>query len=80
MTLPIQGDEPTKPSVTKESMLVKPNLKGDWPNIYLLLLLYIMQGIPLGITNCIPIILQSKQNVTYKEQVNVFDILVSNLL
>jgi len=73
MTLPTQGDEPTKSTVTKESMLVKPNLKGDWPNIFVLLLLYMMQGIPLGIIVVIPMLLQSKQNVTYKEQVNIFD-------
>jgi len=74
MTIPTQGDEPAKSTtVTKESMLVKPNLKGDWPNVFLLLLFYIMQGIPLGITLVIPILLQSKQNVTYKEQVNIFD-------
>jgi len=71
MTLPIQGDEPTKSTVTKESMLLKPNLKGDWPNIFVLFLLYIMQSIPSGIIAVIPIFLQSKQNVTYKEQVNI---------
>jgi len=80
MTLPTQKDEPTKSTVAQESILVKPNLKGDWPNIFLLLLLYIMQGIPLGITTVIPILLQSRKNVTYKEQVNVFDILISNVL
>ncbi|KAL5240883.1 hypothetical protein ACI65C_008293 [Semiaphis heraclei] len=68
MTLPTQGDEPTKSTMMKESMLVKPNLKGDWPNIFVLLLLYMMQGIPFGIIAVIPILLQSKQNVTYKEQ------------
>ncbi|XP_022174756.1 acetyl-coenzyme A transporter 1-like [Myzus persicae] len=68
MTLPTQEDEPTKSTVTKESMLVKPKLKGDWPNIFLLLLLYIMQGIPIGIVTVIPILLQSRQNITYKEQ------------
>lgn len=73
MTLPTQGDEPTKSTMMKESMLVKPNLKGDWPNIFVLLLLYMMQGIPFGIIAVIPILLQSKQNVTYKEQVNIFD-------
>lgn len=80
MTLPTQKDEPIKSTVTKESMLVKSNLKGDWPNIFLLLLLYVMQGIPLGIVTVTPILLQSTQNVTYKEQVNVFDILISNVL
>jgi len=61
-----QEDEPTKSKVEKESVS---DLKGDWPNIVILMLLYIMQGIPLGIVTVIPIILQSKQNITYKEQV-----------
>ncbi|XP_060866110.1 acetyl-coenzyme A transporter 1-like isoform X2 [Metopolophium dirhodum] len=68
MTLPTQKDEPTKSTLTQESILVKSNLKGDWPNIFLLLLLYIMQGVPLGIITVTPMLLQSKQNVTYKEQ------------
>jgi len=80
MTLPTQKDEPTKSTETKESMFVKSNLKGDWPNIFLLLLLYIMQGIPLGIVTVTPMLLQSKLNVTYKEQVNVFVILISNVI
>ncbi|XP_060833849.1 acetyl-coenzyme A transporter 1-like isoform X2 [Rhopalosiphum padi] len=68
MILPIQEDEPTKSVVENELILAKTNLKGDWPNIFLLLLLYIMQGVPLGLVAGIPILLQSKQNVTYNEQ------------
>jgi len=49
----------------------KPNLKGDWLNFFLLLLLYTMQGIPLGLTLAMPIILQSNKNVSYKDQVNI---------
>ena len=49
----------------------KPNLKGDWLNFFLLLLLYTMQGIPLGIAAAMPIILQSNKNVSYKDQVNI---------
>ncbi|XP_022165986.1 acetyl-coenzyme A transporter 1-like [Myzus persicae] len=46
----------------------KPNLKGDWLNFFLLLLLYTMQGIPFGLTLAMPIILQSNKNVSYKDQ------------
>lgn len=50
--------------------LVEPNLKGDWMNIALLMLLYIMQSLPLGLSMAIPILLQSNKNVTYNDQVN----------
>ncbi|XP_001949436.2 acetyl-coenzyme A transporter 1 isoform X1 [Acyrthosiphon pisum] len=46
----------------------KPNLKGDWLNFFLLLLLYTMQGVPFGLALVMPIILQSKKNVSYKDQ------------
>jgi len=79
MTLPKQEDEPTKSVVKNELILDKPNLKGDWLNIFLLFMLYIMQAIPVGLVTAISILLQSKQNVTYKEQVNVFGILIWNI-
>ncbi|XP_060878679.1 acetyl-coenzyme A transporter 1-like [Metopolophium dirhodum] len=47
----------------------KPNLKGDWLNLLLLLLLYAMQAILYGLASlAIPIILQSNKNVSYKDQ------------
>ncbi|CAI6363584.1 unnamed protein product [Macrosiphum euphorbiae] len=46
----------------------KPNLKGDWLNFFLLLLLYTMQGIPYGLALAMPIILQSYKDVSYKDQ------------
>ncbi|XP_050525715.1 acetyl-coenzyme A transporter 1-like isoform X2 [Daktulosphaira vitifoliae] len=46
----------------------KPNLKGDWMNINLLLLLYMFQGIPLGFSDAIPLILQNQKNVSYHDQ------------
>ena len=49
----------------------KPNLKGDWLNFFLLLLLYTMQGIPYGLALAMPIILQSYKDVSYKDQVNI---------
>ncbi|VVC28211.1 Major facilitator superfamily domain,Acetyl-coenzyme A transporter 1 [Cinara cedri] len=46
----------------------KPNLKGDWSNIFLLILLYTIQFIPHGIVISFPIIIQSKKSVTYNQQ------------
>ncbi|XP_060835227.1 acetyl-coenzyme A transporter 1-like [Rhopalosiphum padi] len=68
MTLSTQQDEPTKSVVENDLIIAKTNLKGDWSNIFLLLFLYMMQGIPLGLVHAIPLFLQSKQNVTYKDQ------------
>lgn len=42
-------------------------LEGDRLNVALLLLLYVLQGIPLGIAASIPYLLQSR-HITYKEQ------------
>jgi len=49
----------------------KPNLKGDWLNFFLLLLMYTMQGVAFGLALVMPIILQGKKNVSYKDQVNI---------
>lgn len=46
---------------------VKSDLSGDYKNIAILLLLYLLQGIPLGITYAIPILLQNR-GVSYKDQ------------
>jgi len=48
-----------------------PNLKGDWLNIFLLLMLYTMQGIAFGSASAMPIILQSNKHVSYNDQVNI---------
>lgn len=45
----------------------KSDLTGDYRNVAVLLMLYLMQGIPLGITAAVPILLQNR-GVTYKEQ------------
>lgn len=60
-----------KYAVTNISISDKPNLKGDWLNIFILLLLYTLQGLQLGLTSAIPILLQSNKNVTYQDQVNL---------
>lgn len=49
----------------------KPNLKGDWLNIFLLLMLYTMQGLAFGLGSVMPIILQSNKYVSYNDQVNI---------
>ncbi len=45
----------------------KENMHEDRGSIALLLLLYVLQGIPLGLTGSIPLILQSR-HVAYKDQ------------
>lgn len=66
------GDESERRrAVTADSVSGEPNLKGDWFNFFLLILLYTMQGVPLGFTQVIPIILQSnKEYASYKDQVS----------
>lgn len=56
---------------THKSTLEKPNLNGDRLNFYLLIILYIIQGIPVGLSGALPIILQSKKMVTYEDQVSL---------
>lgn len=46
----------------------KSNLDGDRGNIAILFLLYLLQGVPLGLCAAIPMILQNK-HVSYKDQV-----------
>lgn len=43
------------------------NLKGDYGNIAFLLLLYILQGIPIGLSSAVPLLLQNKK-VSYSDQ------------
>lgn len=64
------GNEKEKSAIAYDSNSSKPNLKGDWLNFFLLLLLYTMQGFPLGLTSAIPIILQSQNDISYQDQVN----------
>lgn len=45
----------------------KQNLRGDYGNIALLTFLYILQGVPLGLSGSIPMLLQSRK-ISYKEQ------------
>lgn len=46
------------------------DFKDGW-NISLLFFLYLLQGVPLGLSAAIPLILQ-KKNISYKDQVTTF--------
>ena len=43
------------------------NLDGDYLNVSLLFILYVLQGVPLGMAGSLPMILQNKK-ITYKQQ------------
>jgi len=65
----IKCDPKEAVAAKKSSMTDIPNLKGDWLNFNLLLLLYVLQGFPVGLSGALSIILQSRKLVTYEEQV-----------
>lgn len=44
------------------------DLRGDRTNIAILLFLYLLQGIPIGLTAAIPMLLQNR-GASYKQQV-----------
>uniref|UniRef100_A0A2S2QHE6 Acetyl-coenzyme A transporter 1 n=1 Tax=Sipha flava TaxID=143950 RepID=A0A2S2QHE6_9HEMI len=68
MTAPKNVNALQKSETNKDPILIKPDLKGDWLNFFLLILLYTMQGMPLGLSSAVPILLQSNKNVTYRDQ------------
>lgn len=53
--------------IEEENTEEESNLKGDYGNVAILLFLYILQGIPLGISSAVRILLQNR-GVSYKEQ------------
>lgn len=61
-------DDQEEIQVSNKITLEKPNLDGDRLNFYLLILLYIIQGFPIGLCIALPIILQKK--ITYNDQVS----------
>lgn len=69
-TVSNREEERKKNAATNDLISDKPNLSGDWLNFFLLILLYTMQGLPMGLAISIPITLQSTKNVTYLDQVN----------
>lgn len=60
---------------------VRANSKGDKRNIFVLLVLYTLQGVPLGLSLAIPIIIQTIHRSSFKEQVCkiIDDLLKENL-
>lgn len=56
--------------VPLKSKSEKPNLDGDRLNLFLLIILYTIQGFPIGVSTALPLILQSKKIVTYEDQVS----------
>lgn len=59
------GDDKTSSEVQKD---IKPNLKGDRLNVALLVLLYTLQGIPIGISLAIRTYMQNRK-ISYVQQV-----------
>ncbi|RWS23189.1 acetyl-coenzyme A transporter 1-like protein, partial [Leptotrombidium deliense] len=60
----LTADEIPKSLTTTEK---RRGLKGDYGNLCLLLLLYILQGMPVGLLHVIPMILSSNK-VSYEKQ------------
>lgn len=54
--------------VSPEEKIEKSDLRGDKLNIAILFFLYLLQGIPIGLTAAIPMLLQNR-GATYKQQV-----------
>lgn len=54
--------------VSLKSKSEKPNLNGDRLNLSLLIILYTIQGFPIGVSTALPLILQSKKIITYEDQ------------
>jgi len=66
VTPPVKDDE------EQSAVLTETDLKGDWANLFLLILLYTMQGLPLGLSSCMPIFLQTYKNLSFQDQVRPF--------
>lgn len=64
----LENDSPKRKKHGSHVPKAVPSTKGDRMNIALLLFLYTLQGVPLGLSSAIPIIMQ-KKHITYKEQV-----------
>jgi len=65
--------------IKKQDTSVKTNVKGDKRSIIILLVLYTLQGVPLGLSLAIPIFMHNIHNSTFKEQVNkIFNNLLLN--
>lgn len=54
------------------AVLTGTNLKGDWANLFVLITLYTLQGLPLGLSSSIPIFLQTYKSLSFQDQVSYF--------
>lgn len=57
-------------AVSHKATVETPNLKGDRLNFFLLILLYVIQGFPIGLSIAFPLILQKRPMVDYDDQVS----------
>lgn len=55
--------------IEKHDNTVKSNLKEDKFNIFLLLVLYTLQGVPLGFSLAIPVLMQNVKSTSFSQQV-----------
>ena len=63
----VLSDNNESTEITEEKPSMLKDLEGDKMHVLVLFFLYILQGIPLGLKDSIPLIL-SNRNVPYKEQ------------
>lgn len=68
--LSINEDELENSEQPHGSTWEKPNLKGDRVNIFVLIILYTLQGITYGLTISLLLIFQNKKMVTYTDLVS----------
>lgn len=73
---PISNDDPEINEESQNSKSETPNLDGDWVNFFVLLILFIIQGISVGLCTAFPMILQSKGMVTYDDQVSNYYLMI----
>lgn len=66
--------------IERHDITVKSNIKEDKLNIFLLLILYTLQGVPLGFSLAIPVIIQNVKSSSYSQQVcnfkNIFKLFI----
>lgn len=61
--------EELESELKKHETTIEPNAKQDKFNIFVLFVLYTLEGVPLGLASAIPIILQNK-HTSFEDQVN----------
>lgn len=60
------------PTIETCATEVRTNAKGDIRNICILLVLYTLQGIPMGFSSAISIIIQNMHLSSYNDQVYIY--------